>query len=397
MDANLIDLGSLEFLADPYPTYRKFREAETPFWMAHGGPTGGMWLFTRYQDMAAILRGTSRITKDSSRFIPPEQVTPFDHNMLAKDPPDHTRLRSLANQVFTPARVKSLEPRILQIIDELLAKVQPQVGMEFIADFALPLPVIVIAELLGVPPEERDTFHTWSNHMITGIDAVRRSDATVKNAQEATLALGQYFTDLIQQRRQQPRDDLISALILARDAQDRLSEAELLAMCMLLLIAGHETTVNLLGNGLLTLLKHPGQLALLRNQPGLLPTAIEEMLRFESPVQRATFRLTTGAIQIGSTTLEKGQQVSAVIGAANRDPEQFPQPDTFDITRQPNRHLAFGLSIHFCLGAPLARTEARLSFTRLLERLPNLQLVNGTPDWSSNTFFRGLKNLPVTF
>src|SRR3990172_3690217 len=233
--------------------------------------------------------------------------------------------------------------------------------------------------------------------MVTGVDAVRASEANRQQSQEATLALGQYFVDLVRRRREQPRDDLISALTTARDAQDRLTEDELLAMCMLLLIAGHETTVNLLGNGLLTLLGHPAQLTLLKNRPELLPSAVEEMLRFESPVQRATFRLTPEPFEIGTTTLEKGQQVSAVIGAANRDPDPFLQPDTFDITRQPNRHLAFGLGIHFCLGAPLARVEARIGFARLLEQLPNLQLVSQTPDWSTNTFFRGLRTLPVTF
>jgi pimeloyl-[acyl-carrier protein] synthase len=395
MSTNDIDLSRVEFLANPFPTYHKLREANAPLWLAHGGPTGGMWLVTRDHDVETLLK-EAHTTKDATRFTPPEQVTPFDHNLLGKDPPDHTRLRALANQAFTPGRIKDLEPRIRHIVDELLAQVQPHGSMEFMADFALPLPVIVIAELLGVPPEDHDTFHAWSNQMVTGFDAVRRSEANVKHTQEATLALGQYFADLIRRRRQQPRDDLISALTLARDAQDRLTEDELLAMCMLLLIAGHETTVNLLGNGLLTLLRHSTQLALLKNHPERLPSAVEEMLRFESPVQRATFRLTTEPFEIGGTTLEKGQQVSAVLGAANRDPAQFPQPDIFDITRQPNRHLAFGLGIHFCLGAPLARTEARIGFARLLEQLPNLQLVSQTPDWSTNTFFRGLRTLPVT-
>jgi cytochrome P450 len=396
MSPNGIDLTSLEFLANPYPTYRQLREANAPFWLAHGGPTGGMWLVTRYADVATLLK-EAYTTKDATRFTPPEQVTPFDHNLLAKDPPDHTRLRALANQAFTPNRVKDLEPRIRQIVDDLIAQIQSEGGMEFMADFALPLPVTVIAELLGVPPEDQETFHAWSNQMVTGFDAVRRSEATVKQSEGATLALGHYFADLVHRRRQQPRDDLISALTLARDAQDRLTEDELLAMCMLLLIAGHETTVNLLGNGLLALLQHPDQLALIKSRPDLLPLAVEEMLRFESPVQRATFRVTTKSFEIGHTTIEQGQQVSAVIGAANRDPDQFPQPDTFDMMRQPNRHLAFGLGMHFCLGAPLARTEARIGFARLLAQLPNLQLVSQTPDWSTNTFFRGLRRLPVTF
>jgi cytochrome P450 len=400
-----LDLSSPAFLADPYLYYHQMRAAGAPFWLAHGGATGGMWLFTRYDDVATLLKD-AHTTKDASRFTPPEQLTPFDHNLLSKDPPDHTRLRALANQAFTPNRIRDLEPRIRQIVDDLLARARPQGGMEFMAGFALPLPVIVIAELLGVPPEDQDTFHAWSNQMVTSLDAIRASAADRERSQAATVSLARYFADLIQRRRAQPQADLISALTLAphasagiaaRDAQDRLSENELLAMCMLLLIAGHETTVNLLGNGLWTLLSHPDQLALLKRHPSLLPSAIEEMLRFESPVQRATFRLTTEALELGGARLEAGQQVSAVIGAANRDPEQFPQPDLFDIRRQPNRHLAFGLGIHFCLGAPLARTEARIAFARLLELLPDLRLARPTPDWASNTFFRGLRSLPVTF
>lgn len=391
-----IDFASPEFLADPYPTYQKIRETQAPFWLAHGGPRQGMWLVMRHAEVSFLLK-EAVTSKDVARFTPPEQLSPFDHNMLSKDPPDHTRLRSLATQAFTPGRIRDLEPRIAQIVDDLLAKGRAQGGLEFMADFALPLPVIVIAELLGVPPEERDTFHVWSNQMVTGVDAMRASAANTQKSMEAAQALGHYFADLVRRRRAQPQDDLISALTQAHDAQDRLTENELLAMCMLLLIAGHETTVNLLGNGLLTLLRHPDQLALLKRQPEWLPSAIEEMLRFESPVQRATFRLTTQAVDIGQATIQQGQQVSAVIGAANRDPEVFPQPDTFDITRQPNRHLAFGLGLHFCLGAPLARTEARLGFGRLLEQFPNLRLVDPLPDWNANTFFRGLRRLPVAF
>jgi cytochrome P450 len=396
MTPSPIDLSSPEFLANPYPVYEHLRGAQAPFWLPHGGSTGGMWLFTRYEDVAEILK-EARTSKDLSRLLPPEQLSPIDHAMLSKDPPDHTRLRSLVNQAFTPNRVRDLEPRILYIADELIHRVQSRGEMDFMADFALPLPVIVIAELLGVPPEDRGTFRAWSNQIVTGVDAVRASQQNAQKQEEALMALAGYFTDLIHQRREQPREDLISAMIQARDAQDRLSEEELLGTCILLLIAGHETTVNLLGNGLLTLLHHPDQLALLQRHLEEMPSAVEEMLRFESPVQRATFRVTTSAIEIGGQTLEKGQQVSAVIGAANRDPAQFPEPDRFDVTRHPNRHLAFGLGIHFCLGAPLARTEARYGFIRLLQVLPTLRLVNEVPDWAPNTFFRGLRSLPLAF
>jgi cytochrome P450 len=393
---SVIDLTSVEFRANPYPFFRQLREAGAPFWFPHGGPTGGMWMITRYTDVVTLLK-EANTSKDSSRITPPEQRTAADFDMLSKDPPDHTRLRALASQAFTPNRIRALEGRITAIVDELLDRVQARGEMDFIADFALPLPVTVIAELLGVPHEDQDMFHAWSTELIRGMDALSQSAERRRQSEEAALALVGYFTDLIARRREQPRDDLISALIQARDAQDRLSEDELLATCRLLLVAGHETTVNLLGNGLLTLLRHPDQLALLKARPELLPSAIEEMLRFESPVQRATFRLTNEPVTLSNGTIETGQQVSAVIAAANRDPDQFPDPDTFDIARQPNRHVAFGLGIHFCLGAPLARAEARIGFARLLERLPNLQLAGDTADWLPDTFFRGLCTLPVTF
>jgi pimeloyl-[acyl-carrier protein] synthase len=391
-----IDLTSPEFFANPYPTYRKLRDTGAPFWQAHSGPTGGMWLVTRYQDALMLLK-EGHTTKDAMRVKPPAEVTFFDHTMLSKDAPEHTRLRALASLAFTPARVRDLEPRIAQIVDELIACVLPNGGMDFIADFAISLPAIVIAELLGVPPEDRDKFHGWSEKVARGTVDELRTGAAAKEGDEAGMALAYYFSDLFDLRRREPAADLVSAFIAARDDQDRLTEIELMAMCMGLLIAGHTTTANLLGNGMLTLLRHPAQLALLQRQPDLMPSAVEEMLRYESPIQRATFRMTTVPVEIGGTMVPKGQQVSAVIGAANRDPEIFPEPETFDITRQPNRHVAFGFGAHFCFGAPLARAQARLGFSRLLERLPNLQLANETPEWGMTTFFRGLDALPVTF
>lgn len=396
MSTDGIDLTSPEFFANPYPTYQKLRDAGGPFWQAHGGSTGGMWLVTRYQDALMLLK-EGHTTKDAMRVKPPSEVTFFDHTMLSKDAPEHTRLRALASLAFTPARVRDMEARLAQIVDELIDRVQPNGGMDFIADFAMPLPAIVIAELLGVPPEDRDKFHAWSEKVARGtVDELRTEDAA-REGDEAGMALAYYFSDLFDLRRQEPADDLVSALLAARDAQDRLTEIELMAMCMGLLIAGHTTTANLLGNGMLTLLRNPAQLALLKSHPEHMASAVEEMLRFESPIQRATFRMTKVPVQIGSTLVPEGQQVSAVIGAANRDPEVFPEPDTFDITRQPNRHVAFGFGAHFCFGAPLARAQARLGFSRLLERLPNLKLANETPQWGLTTFFRGLDSLPVTF
>ena len=393
--AEAVDLTGADFVANPYPTYAKLREAGVPYWQTHSGPGGGMWLLTRYADVSMLLK-EAHTTKNAIALKRPHEITPFDYTMLAQDPPAHTRLRSLASLAFTPARVKALETRIEQIVDELIARVRPQGGMEFISALANPLPAIVIAELLGVPAEDHDAFHTWSDHAVKSFDELpNKTDA--RKAYEAWLALSRYFTELIRKRRQEPKDDLISALVLARDAQDKLNETELLGMCMLLLVAGHTTTASLLGTGLLTLLRNPDQLALLKGNPDLMPSAVEEMLRYECPFQRATFRLAKEPMTIGGVTIPAGQQVSGVLGAANRDPEVFPNPDKFDITRQPNRHLAFGYGIHFCFGAPLARAEARILFSKVLGQLPELRLVSETPDWSSNTFARGLETLPITF
>lgn len=394
-----IDLSTAAFSADPYPIYRQLQQTNAPYWWAHGGTTGGMWMFSRYEDVAAILK-EARISKNVSLLLPPEMVTPLEKAMLFQDPPDHTRLRALASQTFTPARVRDMEPRITRIVDDLLAQNASADGMDFIADFALPLPVIVIAELLGVPHEDRARFQGWSKHIINGVDMIQATEEDARNYQEAMQALVTYFADLSRERRAQPREDIISALINAQDTDAgsaRLSEEELIGTCILLLIAGHETTINLLGNGLFTLLRHPEQLALVQEQPELITSSVEEMLRFESPVQRATFRFTREAFMIKGVEIAQWQQISAVLGAANRDPTQFPDPDRFDVTRDPNRHLGFGLGIHFCLGAALARTEARIGFTRLLKTLPNMRLALQTPEWNASTFFRGLKTLPITF
>jgi pimeloyl-[acyl-carrier protein] synthase len=329
--------------------------------------------------------------------VPPEKLPPqpISRDLLGSDPPDHTRLRALVNLAFTPKRIRELKPRIAQIARNLLDQARPKDQMEFMAEFAVPLPIIVIAELLGVPPTDRREFRVWSNDLVRGIDAMGRNPDAAQKGQEAGLALANYFGKLFRQRRAQPQNDLMSALIAARDGQDTLSEEELIGMCQLLLIAGHETTVNLLGNGLLTLLRHPDQLTLLRRQPDLMESAIEEMLRFESPVQRGTTRFTIASLEIAGQTIAAGHQVSTVIGAANRDPAPFPDPDRFDITRQPNHHLAFGRGIHFCLGAPLARAEARIAFSQLLNDYLNLELATDTADWNGNTFLRGLNSLPI--
>ncbi len=395
MTSNIVArLASPEFLADPYPVYRQLIEQTPVFWLPHANAPGGMWCIARYDDIAFVLR-EAPIFKDTSRIAPPDTLTPLDRAMLQRDPPDHTRLRRLASHAFTPRRVHDLMPRIEQISLDLIERIRARGEADFIADYARPLPIIVIAELLGVPFEDHKQFSTWSDQIMAGSDSVLGGEEAARQSHQAMASLVDYFTTLIRQRRHSPRDDLISALIAAHDAGDSLSEDELLGMCVLLLIAGHETTVNLIGNGLLTLLRHPDQLNLLRRQPEYLTSAIEEMLRYESPVQRSTPRFAAEPFVIGGEQIEAGQQISLMFGAANRDPAHFSDPDRFDITRQPNPHLGFGMGIHYCLGAPLARIEARVAFTHILERLPAIRLATDTPAWKPVTWLRGLKSLPV--
>ncbi|HLJ58035.1 MAG TPA: cytochrome P450, partial [Chthonomonadaceae bacterium] len=300
-----VDFTSPEFLADPYPCYARLRAHGEPVYLDLAGPTGGMWLVTRYDDVSAVLREAA-ISKEMRRLVPAPPPMPLDATMLFRDPPNHSRLRGIANQAFTPKRVKDLEPRIEEIASALLDRCRPAGTVDLIADYAMPLPIIVIAEMLGVPPDDRDRFRAWSNDLITGTDMARGTDERRRRQAEAIMALMSYFGRLIAERRSSPRDDIISVMIAAHDEGGRMTEEELLGTCILLLVAGHETTVNLFGNGMLALLRHSDQLALLRARPDLLPSAIEEMLRYESPVQRGTFRVTTAAVEIGGKTLGPG-------------------------------------------------------------------------------------------
>ena len=384
----------ISLVADPYPIYRQIQRFPMPLWLSVPGSTNGAWMFSRYDDVVTILK-EARVSKDISKIIPEERVTAVNHAMLSKDPPDHTRLRSLVSMAFTPARIQGLEPRIAQVADELIANMRDTREVNFVEAFALPLPVIVIAELLGVPLSDRSTFRTLSDQVIMGGDASQPDRNIIDGSAHALHALSDYFAGLIRERRQNPGSDLISDLINVRDSHQRLTEKELIGTCILLLIAGHETSVNMLANGMYTLLRFPDQWSLLKRQPENLPSAIEEILRYESPLQQATFRVAGEKFSINGITIEKGQQITALLGAANRDPAQFPDPDNFDITRSPNRHLAFGIGIHFCLGAHLARLEGRVSFAAIMKNLPDMQLVENTPQWSPNSCLRGLSSLLV--
>jgi cytochrome P450 len=384
------------FVADPYPTYRQLR-AEDP---VHHSPLG-FWVLTRYEDVVAALRDP-RLAKEAiaafvaARFGAPVPIMGL--SMLDRDPPDHTRLRSLVSKAFTPRVVEGLRPRIQQIVDGLLDRVRDAGSMDLIEEFAYPIPVNVICEMLGVPVEDHERFKGWSLDIARGLDSILLPpDSEVpKRSVASRHALADYFRELIARRRASPRADLLSGLIAAEEAGDKLSENELLATCILLLIAGHETTVNLIGNGTLALLRHPDELQRLRDTPALIGSAVEELLRFDGPVQR-TARIPSEDVVIDGHKIAKGEMVMPFIGAADRDPAQFPDPDRLDITRTDNRHIAFGWGIHFCLGAPLARVEGQIAINTLVQRFPKLALATESPEFRQSLTLRGLKSLPVRF
>lgn len=387
-------LGTAEGLHDPYGLYHQMREHAPVFWAPYDQYEGGRWIVTRYDLVDAILKD-SRVWKDSGR-IGYTDGSLFGKSMLFQDPPHHTRLRGLVNRAFTPTMVSRLAPRVGEIVDFLLDDLAASGPVDFMTGFAMPLPVIVIAEILGVPPEDRHQFREWSRVLIAGTDVLTANADTENASMEATMRLGSYFDGLIHERRQAPGDDLVSALAALEENGDRLSHEELLGMCVLLLVAGHETTMNLLGNGLHALLAHEGERQRLGADPSLIESAVEEMLRYDAPVQQGTYRYAGEPIEMAGVQMEPGNTVAVVLGAANRDPAQFPDPDRFDVGRSPNRHLSFGRGIHFCLGAPVARLEARVAWSRILERFPRLALA-GEAIRRPNAIFRGFDALPVVF
>jgi pimeloyl-[acyl-carrier protein] synthase len=387
-----------EFVADPYPTYHRLR-AEDP---VHQSPLG-FWVLTRYEDVVASLRDPRMIKEPIAAFVAarfglPAPPLGMGLSMLDRDPPDHTRLRGLVSKAFTPRVIEQLRPHIQQIVDGLLDRVQGDREMDLIEQFAYPLPVVVICEMLGVPVADHERFKGWGLDIARGLDAIMLppDSPVAERSVLARRALADYFRGLIAERRRAPRDDMLSGLIAAEEAGDKLSEDELLATCILLLVAGHETTVNLIGNGSLALLRHPAELRRLREDPGLIVTAVEELLRFDGPVQR-TARIPSEDVTIGGKTIGKGEMVMPFIGAADRDPAQFPDPDRLDIGRTENRHIAFGWGIHFCIGAPLARVEGQIAINTLLRRMPRLALATAEPQHRQSLTLRGLTSLPVSF
>jgi pimeloyl-[acyl-carrier protein] synthase len=376
----------VQFRDDPYPVYRSLLATAPVQW----NELLQAWTVARYSDVAFVLT--------DARFSAERPVQARDgysvaRSMLVSDPPDHTRLRTLVQKAFTPRMIDQLRPRIQAIVDDLLEHALAS-GQSFdlVTDLAYPLPVIVIAELLGVPPEDRETFREWSATLAASLDPLIGPDL-MDRAAAARDALLAYLRRVIAERRARPRADLISALVAVEERGDSLSEPELVVMCNLLLVAGHETTVNLIGNGTLALLRHPDELDRLRSVPELIGSAIEELVRFDSPVQM-TGRIVTDDLDLGGQSIRAGDWVLPLLGAANHDPAQFAQPEQLDLTRNPNPHLGFGRGIHFCLGAPLARVEAQVAIGTLVQRVPTLRLA-GEPVRRKQITLRGLASLPV--
>jgi cytochrome P450 len=402
------DLNSAEFLANPYPVYDQLRNSDPIFWSA----ANGYWLLTRYADIASLISNanfsSNRIGAHASRM--PEQVkahfSPFftavSSWMLMIDPPDHTRLRGIVNKAFTPRVVENMRALIQQLVDDMLARVKEQNRMEVMADLANPLPAMVIAAMLGVPGSDQPQFKAWSDDIsmaLGGLDSAGSKEelfALYEIGQKSYLALSSYFKEKVAELRLNPKENLLSAMIQAEEKGDRLTESELFANCVLLMIAGHETTTNLIGNGVLALLRNPSQQEILRNNPELIVSAVEEMLRYDSPVQKMG-RIARADILIAGLEIKQGELVCFGFGAGNRDPEQFASPQQLDITRQPNRHLAFGHGLHYCVGAALARLEGQIVINQILSSLPGIHLEHENLEWHRNFTLRGLKSLPVVF
>ena len=397
-----VNIVSAEFKADPFPFFERLR-ASDPVYRTTLPDKTVVWLLSRYDDVTALLRDErftknrrSALTKAQLRKLPwtPPMFRPLERNMLDLDPPDHTRLRSLVHKAFTPNLVEQMRSRTQVIADELLDRVVSLGEMDLIKDFALPLPMTIITEILGVPAKDHDKFHRWSQAVVS-----LTSPSPTLRVIPSVWKFIRYLRQFFKLRRCEPQDDLVSALIKAEEAGDRLNEDELLAMVFLLLIAGHETTVNLIGNGALALIESPTVMNKLLSEPSLVKPAVEELLRFTSPVFTTTERYTREDTMIHGVTIPRGEMTLGVIGSANRDETVFENPNELKITREPNKHLSFGQGIHFCLGAPLARMEAQIAFTTLLQRVPHLRLTKPSNSlrWRPSIFLRGLASLPVKF
>jgi cytochrome P450 len=398
-----IDFSDPVVRANPYPIYAQLREESPVVW------NGQSWLISRYDDIIGLLtddRVSSARAESIFQVLPDDirqELQPLRHvlgsRMLLTDPPTHARLRNLVTKAFSARMVREKRPRIQEICDRFVDRVSGDGRMDLIADVAVPVPGWVIADMLGVPPEDQASFTRWSRDQVRVYDRPGTAGERVpimRQGQASMLEMKAYLEAVIEARRAEPRDDLITMLVMAEEQGDRLSLDELVIMIIALLVGGNNSTAHLIGNSILTLARHPESLARLRDNPDLISTAIEEVLRFESPVQ-ATSRIARDDIEIDGEVIQAGQGISLLFGSANRDESQFPAPDQLDLARQPNRHLTFAHGPHFCLGAAIARTETQIAVQTVVQRCRDIELESDQADWQEGFSFRGLKTLPIRF
>ncbi|OJE36086.1 cytochrome P450 [Bacillus tropicus] len=397
-----INLASAQFKEDAYEIYKESRKIQ-PILFVNQVEIGKEWLITRYEDALPLLKD-NRLKKDWTNVFSQDtknmylSVDNSDHlttHMLNSDPPNHSRLRSLVQKAFTPKMIAQLDGRIQRIADDLISDIERKGTLNLVDDYSFQLPIIVISEMLGIPKEDQAKFRIWSHAVIASPETPEEIKETEKQLSEFITYL-QYLVNI---KRKEPKEDLVSALILAESEGHKLSARELYSMIMLLIVAGHETTVNLITNTVLALLENPNQLQLLKDNPKLIDSAIEEGLRYYSPVEVTTARWAAEPFQIHHQTIQKGDMVIIALASANRDETVFENPEIFDIKRENNRHIAFGHGSHFCLGAPLARLEAKIAITTLFNRMPKLQIKGNREEikWQGNYLMRSLEELPLTF
>lgn len=394
------DLYSQAFKSQSHRVFAQMREQDSVFCQPGLDGKTMIWFITRHEDVERILLDEAHFSRDFQKLHPPDPGTPpvvalVENHMLNKDAEDHRRLRALVNKAFSPRIINQMRPRVQALADALIDGVQARGQMNLVEDFAFPLPIVVIAELLGIPAGDRDKFRAWSDAVV--------APSVGEEELQRFFALMAEFTDylrrLFDERRREPREDLITALLRVEEQGDRLSEAELFSMVVLLIVAGHETTVTLIGNGALALLTHPAALAELQREPSLWPDAVEEILRYDSPVERALTRWVVEDVEIGGRLLRRGELVIPVVASANRDGAQFQAVDALDIHRQDQVHIAFGKGVHYCLGAPLARLEGEIALSTLFRRLPDLRLAVAPEslEYRLVPLFHSLSQLPVAW
>jgi cytochrome P450 len=391
-----------EFIDDPFPTYHRLQEEDPIHW----SKLLDSWVMTRYDNIIAVLRDPSMSAERISPSIDGRasssqmDLTPLSRMLsmwaLFADPPRHTRLRNLFNKAFTQSAIERMREHIQKVVDELLDNVLESGKMDVIRDLAYPLPAIVIAEMIGVPREDISKIKRWSGMLAEFLTSAVKTPEKYMLAQQNIIEAFEYLRNIVASHRANPRDDIMSGLINAEERGDVLSEDELVATSMLLLFAGHETTTNLIGNGILALIRNQDQLRMLQQEPSLIQSAIEELLRYDAPVQ-AMRRIVLRDTEIEGRQIKKGQFILMVINAANRDPKHFADPDRLDIRRKENRHLAFGFGTHFCIGAPLARLEGQIAIGTLLRRVSDLKLETDRVKWIESFNFRALRELPISF